>query len=298
MDLIFAGYDLEVKKANHAFESALDMLAINTLDILNSRKNGVITESTSDSMIVTEASKFAQSVKDFFKKLLDTIRKTVHDIQIKISADIQARKINKTLTQLKRTMAVSRQLYSDEMIESVDMKALQKAYSAYCKFYVESIKQFLSKSFTSYDEYRNAYTAYTEKLNKKVEELKLNNGEAFLIKCNVNAAIKLTDEELHSYASIIRAISNETEQAVKGMMDAADNELKNAKEFASEKVSAIRTFATKLSNTMMSGLRKIVNAPMNRLRSIIGKTKVKDGMDDTGDDSNSDSSSDSGSTSD
>ena len=78
-------------------------------------------------------------------------------------------------------------------------------------------------------------------------------------------------------------------------MDATDNELKKADEYASERVSALRTFATKLSNTMMSGLRKIVNAPMNRLRSIIGKTKVKDGMDDTGD---SGSSSDSGSTSD
>lgn len=269
----FMEYELANQRADHEFETAFDAFAITTLEIAHNKATGLYTESSSEyeDIILEEAGKFLAAVKDFFKKLIENFRKLVHDVSVKIAADIQGHKVNVKLKQIKAELTARRVANSD--IEIIDVAKYRKAYHDYIMFAVAQYKKLYSKEYTEFSEYQKALTEYEEAIDKKYQELKLNEEEAFVLTIQVTRAIDLTEKEINSMNSSIKAFENEfygvinsLEEMTKGLTD-------------SSMVNHIKSVATKMSNDAGHVLKKIVDGPVktvNKLISALNKSPKKE----------------------
>lgn len=266
----FMEYELAVQKADHIFETALDLFAVNSIDIACQHQQGVITESSEvDTLILEETCKFIQAVKDFFKKLIDSCRKLVHNVSIKFSTDIQARKVNAKLKDLKERLAKNRAAVADQKVEAFDTGEYLRAYTTYVNFVVSGYKKIYSKEYKNYEDFRKVASKFNEDVEKKFAELKLSDEEAFEIKVSVAQAITMTEKELASMNSIFKSYEKVWTDAVNDM------ESVTIKLEDTSAIADIKSAASKLTNRLSHALRNVTEAPIRKLSSIMKATGSK-----------------------
>ena len=275
MHEFFMEYELDVQKASHVFETALDLFAINSIDAACKHNQGILTESSDvDQVILEEAGKFLQAVKDFFKKLIESCKKLVHDVSVKFSTDIQARKVNSKLKGLKEKLAKNREA-SSQQVEAFDTGAYLRAYTTYVNFVVNGYKSIYSKEYKNYEDFRKVAEKFNSDVEKKFKELNLSDEEAFEIKVSVAQAITMTEKELASMNSIFKSYEKVWTDAINDM------ESVTIKLEDSSMIANVKAAATKLTNRLSHALRNVTEAPARKLSSIMKATGGK--LNDAGD---------------
>lgn len=264
MNEFFMEYELDVQKASHVFETAFDLFAITSIDTACRHSQGIITESSEvDDIILEETGKFIQAVKDFFKKLIDSCRKLIHDVSVKFSSDIQAKKVNARLKDLKDRLAKNREAAAGQKIDAFDTGAYLRAYTTYVNFVVNGYKSIYSKEYKNYEDFRKVAEKFNTEAEKKFKELKLSDEEAFEIKVSVAQAITMTEKELASMNSIFKSYEKVWTDAI------SDMESVSIKVEDSSAVADLKSAATKLTNRLSHALRNVTEAPVRKLSSIM-----------------------------
>lgn len=260
----FMEYKLAVQKADHIFETALDLFAINSIDIACQHQQGVITESSEvDELILEETGKFIQAIKDFFKKLIDSCKKLIHDATIKFNIAVQSIKVNARLKELKKLMASERARYENKKVNIFNTRKYMKAYTEYISFAVGIYKKVYSKEYNTVEEYEEVLRKVAEADNKKFKELKLNDMEAYVFASTVRDAIEFTEKELDSMDSITRTYEKMWIDAINEIESMTKNR-KNSSE-----ISDIKNFASRISSGFSKAFHNIISAPIHKVSVIM-----------------------------
>ena len=262
MEKFFEEYKLNSMKTNHIFETSFDTFAIRSLELLSMESSTCL--NTEEDSIIQESEKFIESVKLFFKRLIENAKKLIHDITLKFSIDIESHHVNKRLKELKKNLADDAYLYNkDERVKCFSLKDYVKSYTTYVNDMVSEYKTFFSKEYASVEEYEKASTELEERMNKKKEQLKLSEDEDYVISMNVLQVINHTENELNNMKSIVREHEKLWENSLKEIEKIAvstDN---------ATVVSDAKIVANEINSIMSYSAKKIIKSPIKKLSSII-----------------------------
>lgn len=269
MRKFFMEYELNTMKADHMFESAFDTFAIKGAQIMYLESS--MDEDTQNDYLIQEAGKFVQAVKKFFQKLIDNARKLIHDISVKFAVDMESRKVNAKLKELKAKLAQEDYQYAaSQKVECFNLKGYTKAYSQYINECVAQAKKLYSKEYDTVDEYNAAFEKMGEALTKKLEELKLDKYDSYVLEVGVVDAIRYTEDELKSMVSVTRAYEKAWTDAIKEyekMATSTDN---------ATAVSDIKAECSSLNTHCSQGIKNIISSPIKKLSNILKVFKKKD----------------------
>ena len=268
---LFYEYDINILKADHAFESSFDSFVISITDLINKKRNGLIAESTDmDSVLVEEANKFTTAINEFFKTILDSIHALVEKVQDKIDTMIKQYEINKKLKDIKKEAAKLYDLENDKKITVLDTKKYNKAFTEYINYTVTEFKKVQNKNYESIEEYDDAFNNYYDNISEKWDKLGLdyenNYYDAMWFEDVVENVIK---DDL-----IAKRISEEIHKkwvnAVEQIRDLTKDETDSAK------INGAKRITTTVSNNSSHAYRTVTNNNMNILHKIIGFISKKD----------------------
>lgn len=259
----FMEYELDIQKADHVFECAFDRLALGTIEVAHKKATGVFTESSEmDGFFLEEAKKFVQSAKEFFDKIIKTIQKLAHDLSVKVSVEIQKRKVQVKLHELKKSMVALRK-ESGEKITVIDTMKYYAAYNSYIATATAEYKKLYAREYASIEEYRAAERKADDIIEDKFQKLGLNRIEGYAMDLGISQTIDLTEKEFNNMKSLISQHENLIKSFVNNMKDLA------SKQDNAEKVQDIQTATSKISRKAGSMLKEIVDAPAKAFNALM-----------------------------
>ena len=264
---IFREYVLDINKANAMYESAENVFKIQILEASHLANNDFIEEDVSDYELYEETTEnFLQKVKNFFNSLREAFSKLVINIQNKIDTEIKKRQLNKKLKEVKKALAsnrIAQQKAKQKKVKIFDNVKYMKAYTKYVNIWVAETKKLYSKSYSSADEYLQAFHSYSAKLDEASNKLKLNDDEYFTLETDGLKLLQMTDKELNNYHKATSLIKVEH-----------DNAIKTAENIATKiddpsKISDIKISTNKLSTKSSTVAKKSSHGMLKLFSAIV-----------------------------
>ena len=268
MEKFFMEYELNMLKAEHTFENTFDAFSLKSTQLL-------AMESTMDGdefndIIIEEATKFVNSVKEFFETLIENARKLIRDVSTKFMIDIESRSVNKRLKDMKRLLAEGKYVFTKEKVTSLSINEYLKAYTSYINAYVAEYKKLYSKEYDSIDEYEDAYKLADERLENKRIELKIDKEDTYMIAIGAVDAIQLTEAELKNMREIQQEYSKMWESSLKALRDIATS-TDNA-----SIIQDVKAGAHEISSVLSKGIRVILRSFIDKISQILRIFKKTD----------------------
>ena len=254
--LLFEEFELDIMKADHMYETALDKFAIEAMQVNSLVNEGFYNESSDDteSMYAEAANKFLDALKTWFDDLIERIKKLVTDFVIEIKAKQTAKKMNIKLSDIKNILANDKQNYlQNKHIEITDTSKYYKAYTKYIEAAIVEAKKVFNKSYKNYDEFSIENDRANKKLEKLAKELNLDNHDVYALQVSISDAYKFTEKEIANQEAIAKAYRQKWIDAVEVAKKEAE------KQDDTQKINKIKAFANKINSQCMEGLRKIVS---------------------------------------
>lgn len=137
---------------------------------------------------------FKESITKIIEKAIDTIRKFIEKIKIKVDIKIQQMQINKKLTELKKLLASKRSKIIGQKFNIIDTAKYKKYYKDFINVYISEVKKGLNKEFKSIEDFEKWRT----QMSNKLAEFKytLTDSERWRLSLAINDAVRLTEKEI------------------------------------------------------------------------------------------------------
>lgn len=266
-DAYFLEFDLNMKKADHIFETASDKLDVTALELYTLESAGMF-ESTEDpdEMFSESAEKFMDAIKAFFKKIKDAIKKLYLSVKDAIENAIRKHEMKKKLKELKDTIKNSQEMQKALGTSNSEITDTTKLYKAYCEYMdtmIKQTRQVYSKTYNSVDDYNDAIKKANDTLSEKADSLNMTISDKAMVSMKFGEAFKFTEKESDNIARL-------TEMYVKKWSSSTDEleKIVLAQDDAS-KISDLKSITSKANSIMSQGLRKIESSWQKNYKTII-----------------------------
>lgn len=194
MNEFFLEYELEVHVANYIFEEEYS-------DIMNSLSLGIVTEAEG------AVSKVFKSVKDFFVRLISSIRTLIDKVLGKTAEATKQSKMDEKYENLMNALH-NGTIKSSGSVKVFNIDKYMKAYESYTKATVSGLKEILKKNYASEADFRKDVDKIDAQLKKIWGSLKLAGENNFEESIPVGTAIKNGREGSKNVERQIRELQN------------------------------------------------------------------------------------------
>lgn len=266
-DAYFLEFDLNMKKADHIFETASDKLDVTALELYTLESAGMFESAEDpDEMFSESAEKFMDAIKAFFRKIKDAIKKLYLSVKDAIENAIRKHEMKKKLKELKATIKTSQEMQKALGASNSEINDTTKIYKTYCEYMdtlIKQTRQVYSKSYESIDDYNDAIKKANDTLAEKADSLNMTVSDKALVSMKFGEAFKFTEKESDN-------ISKLTEMYVKKWTSSTDEleKIVLAQDDAS-KISDLKSMISKANSIMSQGLRKIESGWQKNYKTII-----------------------------
>lgn len=266
-DAYFLEFDLDMKKADHIFETASDKLDISALEIYTLENSGMFESSEDpDEMFSESAGKFMEAIKAFFKKIKDSIKKLYLSIKDAIENAIRKHEMKKKLKELRDAIKSSKEMQKSLSSSKSEISDTTKLYKAYCEYMdtvLKEIRKVYSKTYESIDEYTDAVEKSNAVIYDKADKLGMSVFDTEVVNMTFDKAFSFTEKESDN-------ISKLTEMYMNKWLTSTDELEKIAlSQDDASKISDIKGFISKCNSTMSQGLRNIQSSWQKNYKTII-----------------------------
>lgn len=267
MNEIFYENAIDNAKAAHAFESAFDSYVISIVDLVNKKNSGAITESSElDYILVEESNKFAESVENFFKDMVDNANKTVKKVQDKIHGVIEKKQVASQIKSIKKNMPKDK---ANDEIEMFDIAKYNKAYADFAKFASSEMKKLFSAAYEDAESFNNALNACKDSFESKWKELKLDSSDEFMMKGNLAKAVTFVEKEVLNDKNTAAVMHKNGLDTIYGIRDMAK------KESDSIKIKGMRVMASSIASYSSKTYQKMTNESGKVLNKVLAMSPKK-----------------------
>ena len=270
MDYLIKEFDLNILKANHMLEMALDIYSIKNMEFNILCESTVLTEEEADIVKDEHKASFLTKLSDFFEKLRNAIVELAKKIIQKIKNTIEEKKINDKLKNIKIQLIKNKEK-AGEKITIFDSIRYKKNYTEYINESVRSIRKIRNTKFTTIRDYMNTIQSEEKRLSDLKLKLGLNKIEEFELTTSV---LQATDYTLKESLNMVNEIAKIETEAKLALLEAEKCTEDDITEDVSEnpntvKVNFIKKVATDISTTTKDIISRIP-AGAWRAVSIIG----------------------------
>ena len=284
-DICFMEFELGMQILEHNYETSMEKLSIYLEEAEMLEEQGYFEESVDD--VFTEAGKnFLQIIKDFFKGLVEKIRKLIADIKYKHQINVAKKDINKRLKEFKKTLAANKAYAKGEKVSMFNTSRYVKEYTKYINMAVEETKKVFNKKYTSLEELEKAYTESDSRLVEMAKKMKFSDDELWTININLQEAVVITEKELADFNAninelvaaqekliqeqekIAEACTNELEKASTietGSNDTIGKKVDSFVAIAKRKIERVKTFASQMTSKLPPVVQKVLKSPITKV---------------------------------
>ncbi len=262
----FLEFDVNLKRANHLFETAYDRLDVLALELYTLESASMMgMDEDPDAIFHEGVGSFVDAVKAFFAKIRDGIKKLYANIKDKIDNIIRKHELKKRIKAAKTQIAMQKGSASgkNEKSELINTAALYKAYTSYMNEYVKEVRKLYGKTYDSIDEYREAVAKSNKVIEAKFVSLGLDDVDAQIIKTDVISGLTFTDKEADNMGKIAQMMSKQLSEVTTELEKIA------VTEDDASKISDVKSQTSKLNSQISSGLNKIVNGWSKNYKTIL-----------------------------
>ena len=266
-DAYFLEFDLNMKKADHIFETASDKLDVTALELYTLESAGMFESAEDpDEMFSESAEKFMDAIKAFFRKIKDAIKKLYLSVKDAIENAIRKHEMKKKLKELKATIKTSQEMQKALAASNSEISDTTKIYKTYCEYMdtlIKQTRQVYSKSYDSIDDYNDAIKKANDTLAEKADSLNMTVSDKALVSMKFGEAFKFTEKESDNITKL-------TEMYVKKWTSSTDEleKIVLAQDDAS-KITDLKGMISKANSIMSQGLRKIESGWQKNYKTII-----------------------------
>ena len=289
-DICFMEFELGMQILEHNYETSMEKLSIYLEEAAMLEEQGYFEESVDD--VFTEAGKnFLQIIKDFFKGLVEKIRKLIADLKYKHQINVAKKNINKRLKEFKKTLAANKAYAKGEKVTVFNTSRYVKEYTKYINMAVEETKKVFNKKYTSLEELEKAYTESDRRLVEMAKKMKFSDDEVWTITINLQEAVVITEKELADFNAninelvaaqekliqeqekIAEACANDLEKA--SMIETADVDTENNNvtdkkvntfvAITKRKIERVKTFASQMTSKFPPVVQKVLKSPITKV---------------------------------
>ena len=188
--------DISLLKLESCYKDEIDRFEISMLD-----------SSVDESFMEFSLDDFKNKIIDLGKKVMEVLKKFIHEVSIKIDTKIQQMKLNKKFEELKDLLAKKRAKAMGSKITFVDVRKYKKYYKKFINTYISELKRGLNKNFKSVDEFEK----WKNKMTNDLCEFNytLSDDERWILSSAVSDAVKLTEEEIKNKNQSLKQIKDE-----------------------------------------------------------------------------------------
>ena len=277
-DICFMEFELGMQILEHNYETSMEKLSIYLEEAEMLEEQGYFEESVDD--VFTEAGKnFLQIIKDFFKGLVEKIRKLIADIKYKHQINVAKKDINKRLKEFKKTLAANKAYAKGEKVTVFNTSRYVKEYTKYINMAVEETKKVFNKKYTSLEELEKAYTESDGRLREMAKKMKFSDDEVWTITINLQEAVVITEKELADFNANINelvaaqeklaeACTNDLEKASTietGSNDTVGKKVDSFVAIAKRKIERVKTFASQMTSKLPPVVQKVLKSPITKV---------------------------------
>ena len=179
--------ELDIEKACHQIKLTLDGFKISVM------------EHTNDIFIFEDSNvvhTIMEKILEFLRKVLESIKQFFINIKIEFEAKIDARKLNKQLSEMKDILAKKKSKALGQRFEYFDIQRYKKFYTEFIDRYTLELIKGLNQEFKSIDEYERWQSTMLQRLSDF--NYKLSDDEQWKLSVAVNSAIELTEKEIQN----------------------------------------------------------------------------------------------------
>ena len=284
-DICFMEFELGMQILEHNYETSMEKLSIYLEEAEMLEEQGYFEESVDD--VFTEAGKnFLQIIKDFFKGLVEKIRKLIADIKYKHQINVAKKDINKRLKEFKKTLAANKAYAKGEKVSMFNTSRYVKEYTKYINMAVEETKKVFNKKYTSLEELEKAYTESDSRLVEMAKKMKFSDDELWTININLQEAVVITEKELADFNANINELVAAQEKLVQeqekmaetftndleiastietGSNDTVGKKVDSFVAIAKRKIERVKTFASQMTSKLPPVVQKVLKSPITKV---------------------------------
>ena len=184
-------------KIENLYESEIGSLEISMMD-----------PSIDESFMEFTFNDVKNKVVELTKKVMEALKKFLHEVSVKIDTKIQQLKLSKKFDELKTMLAKKRAKAMGSKFTFVDVRRYKSYYKKFMNKYISELKQGLSKDFKSVEEFEK----WKDKMTSELTEFNytLSDTERWTLTSAVNDALSLTEDEIKNKNQNLANIEKET----------------------------------------------------------------------------------------
>ena len=257
---LFKEYEIDIAKADHMFETAMDIFNTNLIE-----KHMLVQEGYIDSqediydLYHESVGSIKDKIKEFFTKIKEAFKKLVLSVKNTVKAQLVKRDANKKLKEVKKQLVENKKLAAQAKGKKVSCFDSVKYTRAYTKFINTTISDYAkvcSKKYNDVKEYKNAYADFLTRMYKNEEKLHLNDEQAWKTGLTVLELVDKANFEVNNYEDTMKKLNDFCISSMEKLHDMA------MKEDDTSKISDIESASTKISSKFSSTLKKIGKSPV------------------------------------
>lgn len=193
--------DVSLMKLENYYESAIESFEISMLD-----------SSVEESFMEFTFDDFKNKVIELGKKVMEALKKFLHEVSLKIDTKIQQMQLNKKFEELKDMLAKKRAKAMGSTFTFVDVRKYKNYYKKFINTYVAELKRGLNKDFKSVEEFEK----WKNKMTNDLCEFNytLTDKERWTLSSAVNDAVQLTEEEIKNKNQSLKQIKDDTASVI------------------------------------------------------------------------------------
>ena len=179
--------ELDIAKASHQLQSYLDGFKFSIMEHTNDAfffENSGVVHAIIEKML------------EFLRKVLESIKQFFINIKIEFEAKIDAKKLNKQLSEMKDILAKKKAKALGQKIKYFDIQKYKKFYTEFIDRYTLELLKGLNQEFKSIEEYERWQSNMLQRLSDF--NYKLSDDEQWKLSVAVNSAIELTEKEIQN----------------------------------------------------------------------------------------------------
>ena len=187
---------------------------MNDLDVFNI----LIMESTIDDTVMEfSVDDVKKRILALGKKIIDMLKKFIHDVSIKIDIKIEQMRLNVKFKELKLMLAKKKAKSTKGTFTFIDVRRYKEYYKKFINAYVSEMKAGLNKDFKTVDEFEEWKKKMTDKLCEF--SYTLTDKERWTITSAVDDAIRLTEDEVNNKNNSLKQLKDKTSSVINEISD-------------------------------------------------------------------------------